>query len=130
MMYWISQSGWDYLREEYDPEWTLFQSDDRMLQSPAWGPKGFSLAFYSTGDGGDPGEVVIGDQATDIIYPLVGLSARDKPEWAGYYPVLDWSPDGAWIAYEDAGSIRIVRVHGSGESEPIVEGYAPSWRPR
>lgn len=42
--------------------------------------------------------------------------------------IVDWSPDGSWLAVERAGEVWLVSAV-SGEVRPLVAGRRPYWRP-
>jgi len=126
--HWIGATGWDRIAGGFAPVRDLFRSDSRPFQSPAWAPTGATVAFYS-GNSADQRQVVVGDDVSSAFQTVIRVTDQYKPDWAGTYPVLDWSPDGNWIAYEDAGAIWVTDAQGADEPSRIADGYSPSWRP-
>lgn len=89
--------------------------------SPAWSPNGKQLAFIGLDN-------IIRFRAPNGTITDTGVSAFG----ANYYSAADmnWSPNGNWLAYGDAGSVWVMSV--TPPYQPVEvssDGYSPTWSP-
>jgi hypothetical protein len=68
----------------------------------------------------------------DGVILTTSLVLDEDTRWealdVGVEGVMDWSPDGLWLAAQKAGRIWLVSAR-SGEARPLVAGHRPRWRP-
>jgi hypothetical protein len=126
---------WNAGPEEFDP--AQYNVPAEKLYQPAWSPDGRFLAWQIAGDLDDNGAFALGLAIFDMEAGTAILTHIYEPIGGSFPSYLEWSPDGAWLAYvtfqEEPATGRepnlwIVRPDGSDEIYVDV-GQAPVWSP-
>lgn len=107
----------------------VYGQADETAEGPVWSPEGSTVVFREVSERQRATNLIISDLAAEPVKVPSGIVTR-----------MTWSPDGRWLAYDEAvaggtrpSRIMLVRADGSGRrpllSEQPDPDTAPAWSP-